>query len=146
MVQFPSFFFLFSFFFNDTATTEIYTLSLHDALPICVFTSKNPPMSSPINSPQDRYCQFHATFSLPSHCAPSPGNGGHGGVRSLALSPHQQWLASGGDDGRVAIHSTKKLQERAEFDAASEIMPGYNVGSDWVRAIDRKSTRLNSSH
>src|SRR2546430_8653845 len=30
--QFHSFFF---FFFNDTATTEIYTLSLHDALPIC---------------------------------------------------------------------------------------------------------------
>src|SRR5258707_9747710 len=28
---YPSFFF---FFFNDTATTEIYTLSLHDALPI----------------------------------------------------------------------------------------------------------------
>src|SRR5215510_8783638 len=27
--------FLFFFFFNDTATTEIYTLSLHDALPIC---------------------------------------------------------------------------------------------------------------
>src|SRR2546422_10641081 len=25
----------FVFFFNDTATTEIYTLSLHDALPIC---------------------------------------------------------------------------------------------------------------
>src|SRR5207302_8412265 len=23
------------FFFNDTATTQIYTLSLHDALPIC---------------------------------------------------------------------------------------------------------------
>ena len=34
---FFSFFFLFFFifFFNDTATTEIYTLSLHDALPIC---------------------------------------------------------------------------------------------------------------
>src|SRR5689334_25445943 len=28
--------FLFFFFFNDTATTEIYTLSLHDALPICM--------------------------------------------------------------------------------------------------------------
>src|SRR3712207_9063966 len=27
------------FFFNDTATTEIYTLSLHDALPICVHAS-----------------------------------------------------------------------------------------------------------
>src|SRR6266540_7512227 len=28
------FLYLFFFFFNDTATTEIYTLSLHDALPI----------------------------------------------------------------------------------------------------------------
>ena len=27
---------MYGFFFNDTATTEIYTLSLHDALPICV--------------------------------------------------------------------------------------------------------------
>src|SRR2546429_6027470 len=27
------------FFFNDTATTEIYTLSLHDALPICRMTA-----------------------------------------------------------------------------------------------------------
>src|SRR5258708_31863002 len=30
----------FVFFFNDTATTEIYTLSLHDALPICPFSFK----------------------------------------------------------------------------------------------------------
>src|SRR3712207_8219363 len=28
------------FFFNDTATTEIYTLSLHDALPICRWTRR----------------------------------------------------------------------------------------------------------
>src|SRR3712207_9004382 len=27
------------FFFNDTATTEIYTLSLHDALPIFIFAT-----------------------------------------------------------------------------------------------------------
>src|SRR5574338_1498575 len=34
-VIYLSFFhFFFFFFFNDTATTEIYTLSLHDALPI----------------------------------------------------------------------------------------------------------------
>src|SRR5690554_7448594 len=31
---FSFFFSFFFFFFNDTATTEIYTLSLHDALPI----------------------------------------------------------------------------------------------------------------
>src|SRR2546430_16000740 len=30
------------FFFNDTATTEIYTLSLHDALPICYYPQTNP--------------------------------------------------------------------------------------------------------
>src|SRR2546430_13261067 len=32
MIRYSLFFFF--FFFNDTATTEIYTLSLHDALPI----------------------------------------------------------------------------------------------------------------
>ena len=34
------------FFFNDTATTEIYTLSLHDALPIFAFSSENMKRSS----------------------------------------------------------------------------------------------------
>src|SRR2546430_15729860 len=33
------------FFFNDTATTEIYTLSLHDALPICKLGEENPTCS-----------------------------------------------------------------------------------------------------
>ena len=33
----------FFFFFNDTATTEIYTLSLHDALPISVGPVADPP-------------------------------------------------------------------------------------------------------
>src|SRR5256885_10232852 len=37
MLGAPSFFF---FFFNDTATTEIYTLSLHDALPIFLASSR----------------------------------------------------------------------------------------------------------
>src|SRR3712207_6970576 len=31
------------FFFNDTATTEIYTLSLHDALPISAGRPRRPP-------------------------------------------------------------------------------------------------------
>src|SRR6202040_4424691 len=34
--------FFFFFFFNDTATTEIYTLSLHDALPIFVRVRHHP--------------------------------------------------------------------------------------------------------
>src|SRR3712207_8859152 len=32
--------YLYFFFFNDTATTEIYTLSLHDALPICLLRAR----------------------------------------------------------------------------------------------------------
>src|SRR6266567_9640214 len=32
----------FFFFFNDTATTEIYTLSLHDALPVSLWTVPSP--------------------------------------------------------------------------------------------------------
>src|SRR5206468_13135729 len=41
------FFFFFFFFFNDTATTEIYTLSLHDALPISRVTSTCDSLSFP---------------------------------------------------------------------------------------------------
>src|SRR5205807_6626071 len=44
------FFFPFFFFFNDTATTEIYTLSLHDALPILSASSaKGTSNSSPLS-------------------------------------------------------------------------------------------------
>src|SRR3989442_11608178 len=74
-----SFFF---FFFNDTATTEIYTLSLHDALPIW-----------PLSCLRYRRPQFFAT----------------GGLRRLGLR--------------------RNCAERVEFSS-----------------IDRKSTRLNSSH
>src|SRR6266404_9242402 len=39
-------FLLFFFFFNDPATTEIYTLSLHDALPISSSMPRNSPSDS----------------------------------------------------------------------------------------------------
>src|SRR2546430_16274656 len=48
MIFHSSFFFF--FFFNDTATTEIYTLSLHDALPI------SPCPRSPRGSAQSAIC------------------------------------------------------------------------------------------
>src|SRR2546422_7663922 len=40
LIQLPRALCGFFFFFNDTATTEIYTLSLHDALPICAAGQK----------------------------------------------------------------------------------------------------------
>src|SRR6266566_3483935 len=44
------FFNLFFFFFNDTATTEIYTLSLHDALP--VVRGRHRPAVHPLRRPR----------------------------------------------------------------------------------------------
>src|SRR3712207_7607197 len=78
------------FFFNDTATTEIYTLSLHDALPISARVLAA------------------------------------GGVRDAP--------------GRAALEA---------FDAGlredgNALNPGTTA--DLVTAVDRKSTRLNSSH
>src|SRR5271167_5283718 len=45
----------FFFFFNDTATTEIYTLSLHDALPI----SGKPVYVIEVESRSRRHGRFH---------------------------------------------------------------------------------------
>src|SRR5687768_17909492 len=77
-------FVVFFFFFNDTATTEIYTLSLHDALPI-----------------------FRGTI-----------------VRVDWINPHPY----------VLLESTEKGATRWAFSAAP------------IAMLDRKSTRLNSSH
>src|SRR6185437_13588461 len=46
MFIYSDYFIFFFFFFNDTATTEIYTLSLHDALPIWWCSARRRPGSS----------------------------------------------------------------------------------------------------
>src|SRR6266480_8159990 len=59
----PSFIF---FFFNDTATTEIYTLSLHDALPIGTASRSGRAPGTPV----PRCCRFRSeehTSELQSH-------------------------------------------------------------------------------
>src|SRR5690242_21959158 len=61
---------LFDFFFKDTATTEIYTLSLHDALPISSRWSSthapSPPARRPPRSLGSRRSEEH-TSELQSH-------------------------------------------------------------------------------
>src|SRR2546425_2588977 len=63
-----SFFF---FFFNDTATTEIYTLSLHDALPISTPAARSsraptscPPRSAPPSRPPWPPCWRRAGVTI----------------------------------------------------------------------------------
>src|SRR3712207_8051661 len=88
------------FFFNDTATTEIYTLSLHDALPI--FTAWTTRVSNPVCYP----C-FRASASVT--------------VQKVAF-------ATGVLPNLYAFHR-------------------YTRNSTFLSCtLDRKSTRLNSSH
>src|SRR5688572_31915242 len=87
-----SFFYLLLFFFNDPASTEIYTLSLHDALPIF---------------------QLHASDDI----------AGIGFGNFIEL---------------FALHRVQRAQ--ALGNAARAVIDRR------VRAEDRKSTRLNSSH
>src|SRR5687768_17712132 len=59
----------FLFFFNDTATTEIYTLSLHDALPIyrALRARGTPPRESPTLSVPDALADRKSTRLNSSH-------------------------------------------------------------------------------
>src|SRR2546427_4178981 len=87
------------FFFNDTATTEIYTLSLHDALPI--------------SRPRDR-----ARPQAARHPAlPAPRPGGHGGDRkSTRLNSSHSQIS-------YAVFCLKKKKIRqALFDKRSPLL------------------------
>src|SRR5471030_3537718 len=53
--------FFFFFFFNDTATTEIYTLSLHDALPISAPRAEQRPFSPAPVPPTPRRSEEHTS-------------------------------------------------------------------------------------
>src|SRR3712207_7040788 len=87
-------------FFNDTATTEIYTLSLHDALPIWL-------------------CEEAA-----------PGTAYRGpGIQSMSHSCSLRLLSS---------FSKRRQSVRTNLVRTH--------GALVIREIDRKSTRLNSSH
>src|SRR3712207_8481251 len=89
----------FLFFFNDTATTEIYTLSLHDALPISAGAAGR--------VPDDHRAGVVVGVGSHGEC------GDLGGVVVV----------------RVAGRPAGVVADRVE-----------------VAGVDRKSTRLNSSH
>src|ERR1019366_10778792 len=97
-------------FFNDTATTEIYTLSLHDALPISVNrngsgTSGTAVRNSPSSaSPQGGWQRFGAPGG--SGSAPSQGQSPPGSPQNYGSSPNNQGqrynAPSGGSSLRIA--------------------------------------------
>src|SRR2546425_13213418 len=54
------------FFFNDTATTEIYTLSLHDALPISTTTTGGASVSLTVSAAADSGYRITAASATPT--------------------------------------------------------------------------------
>src|SRR2546426_8423794 len=60
------FLFTFFFFFNDTATTEIYTLSLHDALPISIRPTARSSAGNPSRRPGSRRANRFASATWKS--------------------------------------------------------------------------------
>src|SRR5256885_10910420 len=86
------------FFFNDTATTEIYTLSLHDALPIS--TSSAPAAPCNCSAPRPSWTPWSATWRSEEHTSElqSPCNL----VCRLLLEKKKSGvsLAGAGHDGR----------------------------------------------
>src|SRR3712207_9526531 len=76
----------FFFFFNDTATTEIYTLSLHDALPISLYHRRRGADPAPASQDIPSGCACDTDDCLGKHTACRAGNAG----RSFRL--HYQTL------------------------------------------------------
>src|SRR5256885_10816172 len=64
------------FFFNDTATTEIYTLSLHDALPISVVRQRRHWLALPPDPGEGAAGRRHTTHAcaLQGQCAAAAGH------------------------------------------------------------------------
>src|SRR3712207_9407527 len=76
------------FFFNDTATTEIYTLSLHDALPIWAHaaagTEVSPPGAEPLGRREHGLGRRRRSDPLPGHRETLTPAGGRVPIRPLS--------------------------------------------------------------
>src|SRR2546430_15814887 len=92
------------FFFNDTATTEIYTLSLHDALPISV------PSSSRLQVLK-AWSQIRAAYATTSAWSTSSSRGAYRSVRASLRPPPSP--ASRPRPGDRAAHAVLERRPRA---------------------------------
>src|SRR2546422_11241012 len=94
------------FFFNDTATTEIYTLSLHDALPICLL-HLSPDMSHFAEAIQDFRTQCDREVAR------------NRATREHVQQLEQQYDATAGEEQQALpsgeLDSDKLMQELQDF-------------------------------
>src|SRR2546422_9581292 len=98
--------FILFFFFNDTATTEIYTLSLHDALPI----------SLPIAPPPDSVGGMGAAASPPE--------------QSLGSAPQQSLGSAPQLTAEVGGAKAVQRERDASVDSAAGPAPAKRTGTE----------------
>src|SRR2546430_386976 len=96
------------FFFNDTATTEIYTLSLHDALPIWALDP-----SGPAWSPDSKTVYFSAETRGNIHVFAAPATGGT--VRQITTGERQLGGPAITRDGKWLTYSASDATHAAEL-------------------------------
>src|SRR5438105_10687054 len=95
------------FFFNDPATTEIYTLSLHDALPI----------SGRPRGGRGRGRAPRARASRRRACPPEESRGGAGDRKSTRLNSSHEWIS-------YAVFCLKK-KRRGKFSSQNSPLVHY---------------------
>src|SRR5690348_17559956 len=104
-------FFFFFFFFNDTATTEIYTLSLHDALPIYL-PHRVPVARGPaqLRRPLDHHrCQLRPPLA--------------GGVTEVEADRKSTRLNSSHPSISYAVFCLKKKKKKKTTNTKSQLTP-----------------------
>src|SRR2546429_2038533 len=101
------------FFFNDTATTEIYTLSLHDALPICCCFSSSSARS--LSEPFTRGSIFTSSGSLDRKSTRLNSSHGYISYAVFCLKKKQKQAHS-------PLHPTQYITPRAELCVTSNIV------------------------
>src|SRR6202142_3229462 len=131
-----------SFFFNDTATTEIYTLSLHDALPICLRRSDPP------GGPWRARLRCHR---LAARDPPGRSEEHTSELQSPTKLVCRLFFLMIRRPPRSTLFPYTTLFRSAFGDRIHQVALGVLVfgvtGSPLATAlVDRKSTRLNSSH
>src|SRR6266480_7495060 len=99
--------FAFFFFFNDTATTEIYTLSLHDALPISPLPAVSPEARSRARSP------------WPCHAPRVPRARSGGSDRPARRRPARSDRSRVGESERAQLEGGRELRSRLAHEEAS---------------------------
>src|SRR3712207_8116250 len=82
------------FFFNDPATTDIYTLSLHEALPICGWTTASGCAATRPNRRPRTSAGAPRTPRRPSPEAPAPERRGSAASRAARSEEHTSELQS----------------------------------------------------